>query len=92
MNRLPGYVKNDLTEAHMDRTWTVLQEKFSFNIQGWKKDFRQYYSRQSERVTELQAFMEFGLKHIQPLLNKVLKRSDDHPTWHRLIEWVVRNN
>jgi hypothetical protein len=89
MNRLPGYVKNDLTDVHMDRTWTVLQEKFSFNLPGWKKEFRQYYSRQPERVTELQAFMESGLKHIQPLLNKVLKRSD--PTWHRLIEWVVRN-
>jgi hypothetical protein len=35
--------------------------------------------------------MEFGLKYIQPLLNKILKRTDDHPTWHRLIEWIVRN-
>jgi hypothetical protein len=91
MEILPNAIRQQLADIHMGKTWTLLQERFSFNITAWRKAFRQYYSRQPDRVTELQAFLAFGLKFIQPVLNKILGRKADYPTWYRLIEWIVKN-
>ena len=91
MIRLPRDVENSFEEVHIQKIWNVLEEKFSFNIKGWKDDFNKYLTSQSREISERQAFIEFGLKKIQPLLNGILRRTDYHPTWINLMRWVVKN-
>ena len=91
MVRLPRDVENSFEEAHIQKIWNVLEEKFSFNIKGWKEDFNKYLANQSREISERQAFIEFGLKKIQPLLNGILKRTDYHPTWINLMRWIIKN-
>ncbi len=91
MIRLPRDVENSFEEVHIQKIWNVLEEKFSFNIKGWKEDFNKYLLNQSREISERQAFIEFGLKKIQPLLNGILKRTDYHPTWINLMRWVVKS-
>jgi hypothetical protein len=91
MIRLPRDVENSFEEVHIQKIWNVLEEKFSFNIKGWKEEFTKYLNSQSREISERQAFIEFGLKKIQPLLNGILKRTDYHPTWINLMRWVVKN-
>jgi hypothetical protein len=75
----------------MEKIWSFLSEKFSFNARGWKDDFKKYLAGQSREISERQAFVEFGLKKIQPILNGILKRSEYHPTWINLMRWIVKN-
>ena len=91
MVRLPRDVENSFEEVHIQRIWNILEEKFSFNVKGWKEDFAKYLSSQSRQISERQAFIEFGFKKIQPILNGILKRTDYHPTWINLMRWVVKN-
>jgi hypothetical protein len=91
MVRLPRDVENGFEEVHIDKIWNVLEEKFSFNVKGWKDHFNKYLASQSREISERQAFVEFGLKKIQPLLNGILSRTEYHPTWINLMRWVVKN-
>lgn len=91
MVRLPRDVENAFEEIHIQKIWNVLDEKFSFNIKVWKEHFDKYLGSQSREITVRQAFVEFGLKKIQPLLNGILGRSDYHPTWINLMRWIVKN-
>jgi hypothetical protein len=91
MVRLPRDVDNAFEENHIQKVWNVLEDKFSFNTKVWKEDFNKYLISQSREVSERQAFMEFGLKKIQPLLNGILRRTDYHPTWINLMRWVVKS-
>ena len=91
MVRLPRDVENTFEEGHIQKVWNVLEEKFSFNVKGWKEDFSKYLISQSREISERQAFMEFGLKKIQPLLNSILRRTDYHPTWINLMRWIVKS-
>ena len=88
--KLPRDVENELSAVHMTRIWELLEEKFCFNIKAWKKDFYDYFEKQPHRTSEREAFVEFGLKRIQPLLNKVLARKDFHPTWKNILTYVVK--
>ena len=91
MVRLPRDVENSFEEIHIQKILNILEEKFSFNIKGWKEDFTKYLASQSRQISERQAFIEFGLKKIQPILNGILRRTDYHPTWINLMRWVVKN-
>lgn len=91
MVRLPRDVENAFEEAHIQKIWFVLEDKFSFNTKAWKEEFNKYLTTQSREISERQAFVEFGLKRIQPILNGILKRTDYHPTWINLMRWVVKN-
>ena len=38
MVRLPRDVENSFEEIHIQKIWAILEEKFSFNIKGWKEE------------------------------------------------------
>ena len=58
MVRLPRDVENSFEEVHIQKIWNILEEKFSFNIKGWKEDFTKYLASQSRQISERQAFIE----------------------------------
>ncbi len=39
MVRLPRDVENAFEEVHIQKIWNVLEDKFSFNVKGWKEEF-----------------------------------------------------
>ena len=45
MVRLPRDVENSFEEIHIQKIWNILEEKFSFNIKGWKEDFTKYLAQ-----------------------------------------------
>jgi hypothetical protein len=88
--KLSRDVETQLSSVHMGRVWDILQEKFCFNVKAWKKEFYEFVQKQPGNASESQAFVEFGVKNIQPVLNAVLKRNAYHPTWKNMIDYVVR--
>jgi hypothetical protein len=88
--KLPRDVEDELSPVHMKKIWELLETKFCFNLKVWKKDFQEYFQKQPHMVTEREAFVEFGVKHIQPVLNMVLGRKEYHPTWRNLLAYIVK--
>lgn len=87
-----GAVKtqDDFEEMHIDLVWTELRDRFGFNLPAWKKEFREYFNRQPRSMQPTEAFYTFGNASINEILNKILKRNYGHPTFNRLVTYVVR--
>lgn len=83
-------VEHEFSAVHVEKTWALLAEKFCFNVKAWKQEFRSYYQKQDSRMSEQQAFVEFGAISINPLLNSILKRKSYHNTWGNILAYVVR--
>ena len=90
--KMPRDVEEELSPVHIEKTWELLADRFSFNIKSWKADFRAYYQQQPHSVSEREAFVEFGAAFINPVLNMILKRQEHHNTWGNLITYIVKNH
>jgi hypothetical protein len=90
--KLPREVEDEISAIHMSKVWELLEEKFCFNVKAWKKEFYEYYQTQPHSITEREAFVDFGVKQIQPVLNIVLKRNAFHPTWKNMLTYVVKRH
>ena len=88
--RLSRELEDEISTVHINRIWDLLQEKFCFNVRAWKKEFYEYIQAQPQGISEGEAFVDFGVKFIQPVLNAVLKRNAFHPTWKNMIAYIVK--
>ena len=75
--------------AHVAKVWGELDERFGFNIDSWKKKFSEYLKRQPRTVSEIEAFIYFGNKFINPVINEILCRQSQFPSFNRLLEYVI---
>lgn len=80
---------NDLNENHIRITWEELRIRFGFNVDYWKVEFRNYMGSRPRNFTDLDGFMIFGNKRINPILNQILGRTDLHPTFNRLVSYII---
>jgi len=84
-------VFNEFQEAHIEKVWALLHEKFHFNLPEWKKEFKGFLGKQPRNTDITDAFLIFGSRFIDPVLNDILKRRNGYPTWNRLIEYVINS-
>ncbi len=83
---------DNFEEIHVPLVWDELKDRFNFNIPGWKKLFAEYLSKQPRNTHELDAFLKFGTKFINPVLNEILCRESYHPTFMNLVEYVLKRH
>lgn len=75
---------------HVDKVLNELHKRFGFNKEHWKSEFAMYHDHVFSNTVPLDtAFISFGNKAINPLLNKILGRADDWPTFSNLVNYVV---
>jgi hypothetical protein len=65
--KLSRDVEDQLSAIHMAKVWELLEDKFCFNIKKWKKEYVEYLQKQSSRVSEQEAFVDFGMEFINPV-------------------------
>jgi hypothetical protein len=83
------YIRDVLEIEDFEKVWNLLQEKFHFNVREWKKEFDKVNNRRPRFISTEEAFMIFGKKEIEPLLNAVLKRKFV-PTWINILRFVLK--
>jgi len=88
-NKTPRNVFTNLSELHIQQTWDELTDRFGFEEKGWKKKFSEYLDQQPPRTLPVEAFMKFGNLFINPLLNSILCRGENHPTFNNLVEYII---
>lgn len=84
-------IENDFEEKDIDRTFDLLKEKFGFNVQAWREQFENYFMQHATRTqTRVEFFLRFGNEFIDPVLNRILGRREQFPTFNRMVEYVVK--
>lgn len=88
----PAHKTQYLTEQQVNLTWTYLHDKFGFDIKEWKKKFNEFHEQQKNGTDIVSSFYRFGNQNIEPVLNAILCRRDQHPTFNKLCEYIVKKN
>jgi len=79
----------EFQEHDIEKTWNLLQEKFSFDKKKWKERFAVYAEKQPGNVDLIHAFFKFGNTFINPVLNDILCRQVLYPTFNNLTRFVL---
>lgn len=89
---IPQLISDHFEPMHVELVFRELQGRFGFNIPAWKKKFQDYLSRQPRNTSEMDAFIKFGNTSINPVLNEILCRNSLHPTFVKLLSYVVERD
>jgi hypothetical protein len=79
-------------QMHVDLTFRELHDRFGFPVKEWKEKFRQYLLTQPRNTSELDAFVKFGNRVINPVLNEVLCRRPSHDTFNKMLYYVIEKS
>lgn len=89
---MPGFNLQDFQEGHISEVWDELKTRFGFDLKSWKKDFRAFLGTQSRNTPEADAFIVFGNRRINPVLNEILRRNELFPTFNKLVAYILSRN
>ena len=79
----------DFQEMHIEIVWDELRLRFGFDIKAWKKEFHEFLSTQPRNTAEPDAFIVFGNRRINPVLNGILRRNELFPTFNKLVAYIL---
>lgn len=54
-------------------------------------DIIENYTKSGELVSYERWFLEYGQKNLNPLMNKLLNRASDHPTFNSLLKFSLKD-
>ncbi len=77
---------------HIDLVFRELKERFGFNEKGWRKKFQDFLLTQPRTTSEMDAFIKFGNRFLNPVLNEILCRNALHSTFVKMLYYVVENS
>ena len=77
-------VEQVLKEKDFDTIWNYLENKFGYSKE-WRREWRTYIDDSKRQATPVRAFLDFGQREINPLLNAALRRNEYHPTFMRML-------
>ena len=83
MARAPT-VEQVLKEKDFDTVWNYLETKFGYSRQ-WRIAWSNYIDDDKRQVPPVRAFLDFGQRQINPLMNAALHRNEYHPTFMRML-------
>ena len=86
---IPPHLERNFQEIHINLVWDELAMRFGFNLKEWKKKYKQQFSYQPRNVSEVEFFLRFGNKAINPVLNEILGRQNLYPTFNRLVDYIL---
>jgi hypothetical protein len=75
-----------------DTVWNFLQVKFGYS-KHWRIECEKYLTERSNLVSKpdpVLDFLTFCCEWINPLLNEVMCRHRSHPTFMKIVFWLVR--
>ena len=89
---IPQLLTDNFDLMHIDMVFVELQTRFGFRKQEWQKKFKAFLAQQPRNTSELDAFIKFGNRFVNPVVNEILCRNALHPTFQQLVMYVVEKN
>jgi len=82
-------ILRDFQEMHINVIWDELRLRFGFDLRAWKQEFTDYLATQPRNTAVTDAFLTFGNRRINPVLNGILRRNELFPTFNKLVEYIL---
>ena len=89
---IPQALTDHFDLMHIDLVFNELKVRFGFNKSEWEKKFKTFLLQQPRNTSELDAFIKFGNRFVNPVLNDVLCRNSGHTTFIHLLLYIVEKN
>lgn len=89
---IPQAITDHFDLMHIDIVFRELHDRFGFNKKEWEKKFKSFLSQQPRNTSELDAFIKFGNRFINPVLNEILCRNALHATFSQMVLYIVEKN
>ena len=86
---MPIGILKDIQPHHLPIVWDELRQRFGFNVSAWEKAFETEFDKRKPGTEKVEFFLIYGSQAINPLLNRILQRPFNYPTFLRLTEFVV---
>jgi hypothetical protein len=83
-------LEENFSENLIPYVFDELQTRFSFNVKMWKNHFQTELENAKRGKAEVEVFFEWGISHINPILNKILFRPEHQATWYSLLTYVLK--
>ena len=89
---IPQVLTDHFDLMHIDLVFHELNTRFGFNKKAWEKKFKAFLLQQPRNTSELDAFIKFGNRFVNPVLNEILCRNSVHATFTHLLLYIVEKN
>ncbi len=89
---IPQAITDHFDLMHIEIVFRELHDRFGFNKKEWEKKFKSFLSQQPRNTSELDAFIKFGNRFINPVLNEILCRNSLHATFPQMVLYIVEKN
>jgi hypothetical protein len=89
---IPQMIIDHFEVMHINITFNELHSRFGFTKKEWEKRFKDFISSQPGNASELDAFIKFGNRFFNPVLNEILCRNSVHPTFVQMLLYIIEKN
>lgn len=86
---MPKELQEVFDEVDIETTWDYLQKTFKLKKSKWKPRFELEFIQTTREYSKVELFARFGKKHLEKPINVLLFRDESHPTWFRLMKYIV---
>ena len=83
-------VEDVINQNDLDNVWDHLKKTFGLNVSLYKQDFIKRSELLNGNAIQPKLIVEYGTTVIQPVLNKMLQRDIDYPTWINLLRFLLK--
>ncbi len=74
----------------LENIWDHLQKTFGLNVYVYQQGFKKHVELFHHNAYQPEFIIEYGLSAIQPVLNKMLQRESDYPTWINMLRFLLK--
>jgi hypothetical protein len=89
---IPQLLIDYFEPMHINIMFDELQDRFGFPKKQWRKRFDDFLQSQSRNTSELDAFVKFGNRFINPVLNNILCRRELHTTFNKMLLYIIEKH
>ena len=83
-------VEEVITQGDLEEIWEHLKKTFGLNVSLYQQDFLKRSELLNGKESHPELIIEYGITVIQPVLNKMLQRDIEYPTWINLVRFLLK--
>jgi hypothetical protein len=90
MNTTTKNIQDVIELSDFEKVWDHLEKIFRLDVDVHKIEFGKFRDGINNNQTIRESFISYGETKINPILNKMLQRDPNYPTWTNLLRFLFK--
>ncbi|CAN5486748.1 hypothetical protein BH10BAC4_BH10BAC4_15130 [soil metagenome] len=90
MNTITKNIQDVIEVSDIEKIWDHLEKIFRLDVDFHKKEFKKFRDGLNNNQTIRESFITYGETKINPVLNEMLRRDRNYPTWTNLLRFLFK--